>query len=236
MWEPIRSSFEASARRIASAIAAFLPGLVALVAIVVISLVVAAAVRGAVRRVLVGVGFDRWAHRWGLAPAGDWAASTRPSAFVAGVAFWLLLLAGFLLGLNVFDASAASALAYRAIAYLPEVVAAAVILVVGLVASRFLERNVLISAVNMQIQSARLLSLGVKWLVWVLAVAMALQHLGIGGPLVTISFSILFGGIVLALALAIGLGSRDVVSKTLEKQIRKEKEQRAEVEDEVHHL
>ena len=57
-------------------------------------------------------------------------------------------------------------------------------------------------------------------MVMVLAAAMALEHLGIGGQIVTISFAILFGGIVLALALALGLGSKDMVRRSWEKQDR----------------
>ena len=88
----------------------------------------------------------------------------------------------------------------------------------GNVFARFLARGVLISAVNHNLQYARLLSLGVKWLVLVLAAAMALEHLGIGGRIVELAFGILFGGIVLALALAVGLGSKDLVSRSLERQ------------------
>ena len=65
---------------------------------------------------------------------------------------------------------------------------------------------------------ARLLGVGVRWLVSVLTAAMALKHLGVGGTLVDLAFGILFGGIVLALALAVGLGSRDLVTRTLERQ------------------
>jgi hypothetical protein len=63
-----------------------------------------------------------------------------------------------------------------------------------------------------------LLSLGVKWLVLVLTVAMVLDHLSIGTSIVDLAFGILFGGIVLALALAVGLGSRDLVSRSLERE------------------
>jgi hypothetical protein len=66
-------------------------------------------------------------------------------------------------------------------------------------------------------QYARFLSLGVKWLVLVLTAAMVLDHLEIGGVVVELAFGILFGGIVLTLSLAIGLGSRDLVSRSLEK-------------------
>jgi hypothetical protein len=76
---------------------------------------------------------------------------------------------------------------------------------------------VLIGAVNLQMQYARFLSLGVKWLVLVLTAAMVLDHLEIGGSIVALAFGILFGGIVLTLALAIGLGSRDLVSRSLER-------------------
>ena len=85
----------------------------------------------------------------------------------------------------------------------------------------------------MQIHSARLLGLGVKWLILLLAGAMAMEHLGIGGQIVRLSFGILFGGIVLALALAVGLGSKDMVSRTLERQASRSEEQ---TEEHFHHL
>jgi hypothetical protein len=68
----------------------------------------------------------------------------------------------------------------------------------------------------------------VRWLVLVLAAAMALEHLGIGGRIVELAFGILFGGIVLTLALAIGLGSKDLVSRSLERQTTKVTEEEPE--------
>ena len=56
-----------------------------------------------------------------------------------------------------------------------------------------------------------------KWLVLVLTAAMVLDHLGIGGNIIELAFGILFGGIVLTLALAVGLGSREIVSRSLER-------------------
>ena len=69
-------------------------------------------------------------------------------------------------------------------------------------------------------QSARLLSLAVKWLVRLVAVAMALDHLGIGRTVLLLAFGIIFGGIVLAAALAVGLGARDAVRDTIARQLR----------------
>jgi hypothetical protein len=100
--------------------------------------------------------------------------------------------------------------------YLTRIVGAVFLLIAGTLIARFLARSVLIGAVNAQLVYARFLSLGVKWLVLVLTAATVLDHLRIGGVVVELAFGILFGGIVLTLALAVGLGSRDLVSRSLE--------------------
>ena len=103
------------------------------------------------------------------------------------------------------------------VTYISRIVAAVVLLIVGTIVARFLSRSVLINGVNMNVQYARLFSLGAKWLVLVFTAAMVLDHLGIARSIVDLGFGILFGGIVLALALAVGLGSRDLVSRSLER-------------------
>ena len=106
--------------------------------------------------------------------------------------------------LAAFDSTITSQLVYQLFAYLPNVAAAVLVLLIGNILARFLARSVLIGAVNMNLEYARVLSAGVKWLILVLAIAIALDHLGIGGSIVRLAFGILFGGIVLALALAGG--------------------------------
>jgi hypothetical protein len=137
------------------------------------------------------------------------------------VVFWTVVLVGFLIGVAAFDSALTSRLVLRLFGYLPNVLAAALVLLIGSVLARYLARSVLIGAVNMNLQYARLLSAGVKWMILVLAVAMALEHLAIGGRIVFLAFGILFGGIVLALALAVGLGSKELVSRSLEREASK---------------
>jgi hypothetical protein len=50
-----------------------------------------------------------------------------------------------------------------------------------------------------------------------LAAAIALEHAGVGAGVVVVAFGTLFGGIVLTLALAVGLGAKDVVARSLER-------------------
>lgn len=218
MWEQVNGLLVQSSNRVIASIANFLPGLLALLAIMIVTVAVAVILRVALRRFLKGVEFDDVVSRWGFPELADWSPKRSPTLLAIRIVTWSTLLVGLLVGISALDASVTSLLVVRLLEYVPNVVAALVVLAVGTFAARFLARSVLISAVNMRIQSARLISLGVKWMLMVLTGAMALEHLGIGGQIVEMSFGILFGGIVLSLALAIGLGSKDMVSRSWEQQ------------------
>ena len=218
MLNQINRLVEQSSSRILSGIANFLPGVLALIVILLVTFIVAWIVRMALGRFLRRVNFDEVVHHWGFPEVAEWSPNRSPSRMATRIVYWVIILIGLLVGINALDATLTSVLVVRLLDYIPNVLAALVILAVGTYAARFLARSVLISAVNFKIQSARLLSLGVKWMVMVVAAAMALEQLGIGGEIVTLSFGILFGGIVLALALAVGLGSKDMVSRSWEKQ------------------
>jgi hypothetical protein len=222
MWDQIHGLVVQSSNRIITGIANFLPGVLALIVIVAITVMLTVIIRMALRRFLHSIDFDGIVGRWGFPEIAEWSPKHSPALMAIRVVNWSIILIGILIGVNALDAALTSRLVVRLFEYIPHVIAACIVLAVGTFAARFLARSVLISAVNMKIQSARLVSLGVKWMVMVLTAAMALEQLGIGGQIVTLSFAILFGGIVLALALALGLGSKDMVSRTWEKQDRTE--------------
>jgi len=219
MVEEIRRALNVAETRIVDGIADFLPGILALLLLLVTAVIVGAIVRYAVFRALQGLDFDRRAELLGVSLAG-WTPSRSASRLVAAVAYWTILLIGLLLGLTAFDTALLTRFATEVLEYVPHLVAALAILFVGGVIARFFARAALIEAVNMRIQSARLLSLGVKWTVLIVAAAMALDHIGIGRTALLLAFGIIFGGIVLAVALAVGLGAKDVVSRALERQTR----------------
>ena len=220
MWEQVNEIFRRAAIRTADNVANFLPGLTVLVLILLGALVIAIAVRVVLLRVLRGVEFDRRAPQMGMTALTEWSPAGGPSALVARTAMWVVLALGLLVGLSALNATMPTQFAISVFQYIPDVLAALAILIAGNVIARFLARSVLIGAVNLQVQSARLLSVGVKWLVLILAWAMALEHLRIGGRILTLAFGILFGGMVLALAIGLGLGSKETVSRSLERQLR----------------
>jgi hypothetical protein len=156
-----------------------------------------------------------------------------PTRLVCRVVTWAVILFGLLVGLVAVRGRFTSQLLVQVFEYLPHLVVALLVLFFGSLLARFLARGMLLKMVNMQIQSARPISEIVKWLLMVVTYAMALDQLGIGGDIVKIAFALLFGGIVLALALALGLGSREVVSRAWDKQL---KETTPKDEETVRHV
>jgi hypothetical protein len=219
MGQQIGFALKDSMHRVLVKLASFLPGLLALLVAVVVLTAIGALLALMIRRALGAAKFDERFARSQTADVTDWSPGHSPTALIARIAFWACVLLGFIVGISAFDASysGSSQIAPILIPVLTRAVGAVLILLAGTVIARYLSRSVLIGAVNLQMQYARFLSLGLKWLVLVLTAAMALDHLEIGGVVVELAFGILFGGIVLTLALAIGLGSRDLVSRSLEK-------------------
>ncbi len=219
MWTQVDRVLRQATTQIADQVANFLPGLVVALLLIVITVVAAVLVRALLLRALRGLEFDRWAERSGLGIDG-WSASGSPAQSLVQLIYWAMLFLGLLVSLTALNATMLSELALSVFEYLPHLVAGLLILFVGSIAARFVSRAVLIEAVNMQMHSARLISLAAKWLVLLVAGAMALDHLGIGRTVMLLAFGILFGGITLAAALALGLGARDAVRDAIATQQR----------------
>jgi uncharacterized membrane protein len=218
IWHHMSDALHQSLYRVLTLLIAVLPGILAFFVALLVFTVTGVVVSWVLRRCLGWLKFDqRLARKSGT----DWTPSSSPTEIVARFSFWACVLLGLIIGVSAFDTSYATGtpLPISLLPYLTHAVGAALLLVAGILIARFLARSVLISAVNAQLQYARILSLGVKWLVLVLTAAMVLDHLQVGGDIVELAFGILFGGIVLTLALAVGLGSRDLVSRSLESHV-----------------
>lgn len=215
MLDEIDQLLRAAALRMSESFVGFLPGIAGLLLIVILAVVFAVLVRMVLVRVLVGVRLEQRAQGLGLGSPSDWSVVGGLALFLARVAMWFIIVAGILVGFSALDAALPGAFARTIFRYVPNVLAALVIVVVGTVLSRFLARSVLIGAVNLQLQAARLLSTGIKWLVILLSWTIALEHLGIGRGILALSFAIVLAGVVLASALAIGNGATEWVRQSL---------------------
>jgi len=234
MWQQIKEALVLSTAKFLTKLASLLPGLAALIVALFLSLIVGWILAAIVRRILIGLRFDERMSQWGFASFAESAPMKSPTRLVSRSIVFIVVLAGFLIGVAAFDSAWTSLFVRSVLAYIPNIIGATLVLFVGRLIARFVARSVLIGAVNLNLQYARLLSEGVRWLVVVLAVAMALEHLRIAPEIVELAFGILFGGIVFCMALAVGLGSKDLVTKSLERDVKKSAGQ--ELEDPLRHL
>ena len=210
MWSQVEQALNQSAAGVMAGIARLLPGTIALMVSLVFAAVLGGVLSALLRRALTGVDFDRRMAGWGWSDLAGWTGVQSPTVLVTRLVSWTIVFLGFIVGVAAFDPTLTSQVTLRIFGSAMNLLTAVVVLAVGNLVARFLSRSVLISLVNMNVEQARLLSLGVKWLVLILSAAMALQHLNIGGRIVELAFGLLFGGIVLALALAVGLRSKDI--------------------------
>ncbi|MFO7694054.1 MAG: hypothetical protein R6V57_13275 [Vicinamibacterales bacterium] len=233
MWDQAEQALLESVARLVTGFARLLPGTVALIVALGVAAFMAWIAGALLRRSLRALDFDAKAERWGWAGLAELAPQRSPTRLAVRLVRLGVMCLGIIVGVAALDATMTTGMVLPLLGYFPSLLAALVVTVVGAALARFLGRGVLIGAVNMNLPYARLLSAGVRWLVLVLTAAIVLKHLGIGAGLVDLAFGILFGGIVFALALAVGLGSRDLVSRTLK---RREEEARDDAAHSLDHL
>jgi hypothetical protein len=234
MWNHIEQALHDSMGRVAMKVAILLPGILAFITALLIFILLGWLAGLLVRSILRAAKFDERVGR-GTGSIAELSPAHTPTGVVTRIIFWGFVLLGVLVGLSAFEASSAEpGVAAYVFAYVPRIIGAAILLFVGTILARFLSRSMLITAVNLNLHYARLLATGVRWLIMVLTAAMVLDHLAIAGGIVDLAFGILFGGIVLALALAVGLGSRDLVSRSLEREA--VKTETPQEEQRLHHF
>ena len=170
----------------------------------------------------------------GLASALGKAGMKHPVSHVVGrISFWIIFLLFAFMGIDALDLPATANLMSLVLGFLPNVIAASLVALVGVLLANFAGEAALIAAVNAQVQEARLIANLIRWGIMLFTAAMVLTQLGIAKEIVVSAFSILFGGIVLALAIALGLGGRNIAKDALERRLR---QKGPESEDELSHL
>jgi hypothetical protein len=185
----------------------------------------------------VAVNFDKFCSHLGLATVLEKGNIRKPtSELVASGVYWLIVISLFMIGLRTLDESIMAGVFSRFFSYLPNLVVAIFIFVIGFMFSKFIARSVLIGAVNAQIRSAKLLSISVELLIMIFTLSLALEQLGIGKATIVATFSILFGGIVLGLAIAFGLGGRHLARQFLERRIGHKTDKDQEEDERFSHL
>lgn len=223
LFEPFREMFGEFWR--------FAPNLLAMLTILIVGIFAARVVRTVLRKILTALKFDSWSDRMGftvMMRKGDvW---TKPTEAVSRAVFWFLILFTLMVGLSTLKVQAVDRLVAQFFLYLPRVFSAVLILFIGYLVAGFLSRAALIALVNSGYHYAKLLAEALRLLLIVLILAMALEQLQVAPNIVTAAFSIIFGGIVVALAIAFGAGGIDAARRVIEKGAAEKKEEKSDIE------
>jgi hypothetical protein len=196
----------------------YLPRVVTTLALILVGWLIAALLRTVVRFVLRWLHFNAGVERIGAAPLLK-TADLPPADVLAGsIVFWLVWIGFLLSGVDVLGFKALQGLVSGFAAFVPRLLVAIAILVVGFVTANFAWRATLLAAVNARLPSPRLLAGAVRWLILILAGAMALDQIALARTIVLAAFAIAFGALMLGIGIAFGIGGGGIAKRILEHQ------------------
>lgn len=191
----------------------FIPQLLGAIIIFVIGWLIAMALSKLVKRLLLGVRFDESLLS---SPIGRFVGRVfeSPSAFVGQLVYWLVVLGALSIALSSLNITALNAFLGAIYGYLPHVIAALIIfLVAGFVSVAV---GAFVDRVMGPTPLAKSIAAAVPTIVMSIAVFMILNELQIAKEIVNITYTALIGSVALGMALAFGLGGRDVAARMLE--------------------
>ena len=204
-------------RQMLTRILAYLPVLLGALIILIVGWIVAKAIRRLVDWLLKAVRFDTLADKAGVSEIisrGGLKITARQ--VVSGLVYWLVIIMVLVMTVNALGLPNTSDVLASLFAYITNVIAALLVLVVAMFLAGFVSGIVRIAAGNAKLPKPELLAGISRWAIIIFALTIALAQLGIATLLVTTTFNIILGGIVLALALAFGLGGKDAAARYLE--------------------
>jgi hypothetical protein len=212
------------------------PKILEIFLIILLGFVFAWILKVVLREILKIIKFDNLCDRIGLSTAMVRANVKRsPTDIVGLIIYWLVIFWVLILSLSTLNVQVIDELTSSFLLYLPRFFIAVLVLIFGYFFAGFLGRALLIALVNAQVKSAKPISLTVQILILILFLTMGIEQLGIAKGVVVVTFSILLGGVVLALAIAFGLGGKDMAKDFLEKKAKSSTEPKKKP-DEFSHI
>ncbi|MFH1061280.1 MAG: hypothetical protein V1747_00135 [Candidatus Omnitrophota bacterium] len=190
--------------------------------VVVIGWVIAKGIRSLVSRVLKIIKLDKISEKAGIArflSKGD--VKYKLSDLIALIIYWLIMLIVIMVTANVLGLNTVAELMDKIVLYIPNVLASMIVLVIGALFAVFLRKIVETTAKNAGLTHAKEMGMLTHTIIIIFAVIIALEQLRIGITVLSQFITIIIGSIGLALALAFGLGCKDIAAKSMESFLKK---------------
>ncbi|MFQ5724401.1 MAG: hypothetical protein ACE5G6_07900 [Terriglobia bacterium] len=203
-------------------ILSFLPNLLGALVILLVGVILARILQALIERGLRMARFDTLTERAGVNQALERGQiKTLPSGMVGRLFYWVVVLLALVGAMNALGLTVATELLNQLVQYLPNVIAAIFVLALGFFFGSVVRGFVQTVASGVRAVNPETLGKIAQAAVIIFAVAAALEQLRIAAAIVSSAFNILFGGLALGLALAFGLGCKDIVKNWVESITRK---------------
>jgi hypothetical protein len=199
------------------AFAHLFPQIIFLVIVAFVGWVVAYLLKVVLRSLLRLINFDKLSDSAGASTLLTKAALPPATELLSRFVFWVAWLGFILLGVSVLGLFGLQDQIAKFFLFLPRIFVSLCIVFFGLLAASFFSRAALLGAVNANLPSPRLLSISIRSIIIVFVLSMAFEELGVAEQTVLVAFAIVFGAIMLGLALAFGLGGKELAQQFLEK-------------------
>jgi len=204
------------ARTVLSQIGQFLVNVLLVVILLIIGWVIANVIRGLVLKALRTLKLDEFSDRIELdSIISKGGIKYSLSELIGVICYWLALLVTFMVAINAIGLTIAADLLNRIVLYIPNIIAAIFILILGMFVATMLSNIVKSAATNAGLYQAKLLAKLTDIVVLIFVAAIALEQLGIAAKIIELTITIILGSVGLAFALAFGLGCRDMAEKFL---------------------
>jgi hypothetical protein len=205
-------------------ITAFLPELIGAIIIFVAGWIIARLVKFGVERLLKLVRFDKATEKAGVQEFLKKGAIVKtPAEIIGSLVYWFIMILVIIASLDALGLPIVSDLLNSIFLYIPNVVAAIIVLILGFLLGNLLSAVVRTAASNAGLKNAEGLGKIALYAIVFFSGAIALIQLGIGDEIVASAFGLAFGAAALALALAFGLGGRDVAAEYLKRWLEEKK-------------
>jgi hypothetical protein len=188
-------------------------------------------VKVVLRSILRLIRFDKLSENAGASQLLNKAALPSASEVLSRFVFWLVWLGFILVGVSVLGILGLQEQVAKFFFFLPRLFVAMFIMFFGLLAASFFSRAALLAAVNANVPSPRVLSFAVRTVIIVFVLSIAFEELGLAEQTMLVAFGIAFGALMLGLAIAFGIGGRELAQGFLEKRFVRPKKE--ENEDEL---
>ena len=232
MREMIISELSQSLHEIARGFAHSLPRFIVMLMFAFVGWVIAYVVKAALRSILRLIKFDKLSESTGASQLLTKADLPSATEMLSRFVFWVAWLGFILLGVRVLGILGLQEQIARFFLFLPRLIVAMFILFFGLLAASFFSRAALLAAVNANVPSPRVLSLALRSIIIVFVLSIVFEELGLAEQTMLVAFGIAFGALMLGLAIAFGMGGRDLAHRFLEKRFVRGKKEENEDEDE----